>query len=253
MIDDLREARDAAERASHAKSVFLATMSHELRTPLNSIISFTEFVSEHAFGPIGDSQYVEHAEYANQSATHLLDIINGMLDLTKIEAGMMKVEQVRVAVLPAVVRSIRMVHDFAEKVGISIKSAIPSNIPDLWADERALRQILINIIGNAIKFNRTGGSILITALEAGEFIDIVVADTGEGIADDDISRVRKPFEQIDNKYSRAQGGTGLGLPIVEGLITLHGGALDIASEVGKGTAITVRLPIWQAPTIKSSQ
>ena len=243
LIEDLREARDVAERASQAKSAFLATMSHELRTPLNSMIGFTQFVTEQAFGPVGDPQYVEHAEYANQSAHHLLEIINGMLDFSKIEAGMMQIERVRVPVLPIVKRSIRMVQDLAQQANVTIKSAIPANITNLSADERALRQILVNLLSNAIKFNVAGGSILVTALEAGEFIDIIVADTGVGIPEDAIARVRKPFEQIDNHYARTQGGTGLGLSIVEGLINLHGGSLTIASEVGKGTAITVRLPV----------
>ncbi len=251
LIEDLREARDVAERASQAKSAFLATMSHELRTPLNSIIGFTQFVTSQTFGPVGDPQYIEHAEYANQSARHLLDIINGMLDFSKIEGGMMRIERVRVPVLPIVKRSIRMVQDLALQAEVTIKAAIPSHIPDLWADERALRQILINLLGNAIKFNIRRGSILVTALEAEGFVDLVIADTGYGIPEEALSRVRKPFEQIDNQYSRAQGGTGLGLPIVEGLVNLHGGALTIASELGKGTAVTARLPA--APALPQNQ
>ena len=247
MIDDLRKAKDVAERASQSKSVFLATMSHELRTPLNSIIGFADFVSTEIFGPVGNYQYVEHAEYARQSAQHLLDIINGILDLSKIEAGMVKLELVRVPVASTVTRSVRMVQDLALGSHIVIKTAIPPKIPDLWADERAMRQILINLLGNAIKFNVDGGSILVTVLEAGDFIEVVVADTGAGIPANEIERVLKPFEQIDNQYSRTQGGTGLGLSIVEGLVALHGGTLTIASAVGKGTAVTVRLPCARDP------
>ncbi|MEI8393755.1 MAG: ATP-binding protein [Rhodospirillaceae bacterium] len=242
MMADLLKSKDAAEQANQAKSLFLATMSHELRTPLNSIIGFTDFVKTESFGPVGDPQYLEHADYAGQSAHHLLDMINGMLDLSKIEAGMMKLERARVEVAPLLRRSVRMVHDLALHAGVTIKVAVPSNVPDLWVDERAARQILVNLLGNAIKFNVDGGSILVTALEAGHFIDMVVADTGAGIASDDIPRVLKPFEQIDNRYSRAGGGTGLGLSIVERLVNLHGGTVDIASEVGRGTAVTVRFP-----------
>ena len=233
---------EEARRVSQAKSMFLATMSHELRTPLNSIIGFTELVSSHAFGPIGEPQYVEHAEYANMSAKHLLDMINEMLDLSKIEAQTMRIEQARVPVLPSAKRSVRTVESLAERTGVTIQLAIMPDTPDLWADERAVRQILINLLNNAIKFNRAGGGIILTALEAGDFVEIVVADTGIGISHDAIPRVFQPFEQANNEYNRAHGGTGLGLAIVDGLVKLHGGTVTVASEVGKGTAITVRLP-----------
>ena len=233
---------EEARRASQAKSMFLATMSHELRTPLNSIIGFTELVSSHAFGPIGEPQYVEHAEYANMSAKHLLDMINEMLDLSKIEAQTMRIEQARVPVLHSAKSSARTVESLAERTGITIHVVIMPEIPDLWADERAVRQILINLLSNAIKFNRAGGGIILTALEAGDFVEIVVADTGIGISHDVIPRVFQPFEQANNEYNRAHGGTGLGLAIVDGLVRLHGGTVTVASEVGKGTAITVRLP-----------
>ena len=247
MMEDLRKAKEAAESANNAKSIFFATMSHELRTPLNAIIGFSDFVASQAFGPVGDHQYVEHAEYARDGARHLLEMVNGMLDLSKIEAGMMHLERVRVQLAPTLKRCARIVHDLARRHGVTIKVAVPANMVDVWVDERAMRQILINLLGNAIKFNVDRGSILVTALEAGAFVDIVVADTGAGIPSDSIERVRKPFEQIDNQYSRAQGGTGLGLSIVEGLVRLHGGSLTIASEVGKGTAVTVRLPSAPPP------
>ncbi len=242
MIENLRNAKEAAERASQAKSIFLSSMTHELRTPLNSIIGFTEFVLTQTFGPVGDRQYLEHGEYARESAHHLLDIINDILDFSKIEAGIMKLEPVRLPVAPIVKRSVAMVHNLAFGAGVTINASIPAGIPPLWADERAMCQILVNLLGNAVKFNVAGGSVLVTAAEAGKFVDIVVADTGIGIPTEAIGRVRKPFEQLNNQYSRAHGGTGLGLSIVEGLAGLHGGALIIASAVGKGTAMTVRIP-----------
>ncbi len=233
-----------AQRASRAKSMFLATMSHELRTPLNSIIGFTELVSTCAFCPIGDQHYIEHSEYANQSAQHLLGMINEMLDLSKIEAGTMKLEQMRVSVRDCITRSIRMVDNMAQKAGIAMKVVMPDAISDLWADERAVRHILTNLLTNAIKFNTADGSIIAEVLEDGQFIEIVVSDTGVGIPDDAIGKVFMPFEQVRNEYNRAHGGTGLGLAIVDGLIKLHGGTVTVASEVGKGTSFTVRLPAF---------
>lgn len=251
LVRERTKSLETAEQASQAKSMFLATMSHELRTPLNSIIGFTELVSTRAFGPIGDNQYIEHSEYANQSAQHLLDMINEMLDLSKIEARTMRIEQVRVSVRACVKRSIRTVENLAQRVNVTIKAIIPPNIPDLWADERAIRQILINLLSNAIKFNISGGSILITAFEAGKFVEITVADTGMGIASDAVERVFKPFEQINNEYNRAHGGTGLGLAIVEGLVKLHEGTVVVHSVVSKGTSITVRLPAFISSTSAS--
>ncbi len=242
LIEHLGRAKDEAERASKAKSLFIASMTHELRTPLNAIISFTEFVATETFGPVGHHQYIEHATYAGQSAHHLLDIVNSILDLSKIEAGVVHLERSLVS-LPRTVNScVSIVREIARTAGVTVKVAVPPAIPNLMADERALRQIIINLLSNSIKFNASGGSILITALEAGDFIEITVADTGAGIPSDSIARVMKPFEQIDNRYTRSSGGTGIGLSIVDGLVKLHGGTLSINSTVGKGTSITVRLP-----------
>jgi PAS domain S-box-containing protein len=253
MIEALRQSKEAAESANKAKSMFFATMTHELRTPLNAIIGFSEFVATQTFGPVGDPAYLEHADYALHSARHLLDMVNGMLDFSKIEAGMMKLERVQIPLAHLLKRCARMVEDLALRAGVTIKVAVPPNIAYLSGDERAIRQILINLLDNAIKFNVRQGSILLTALQVGEFIEIVVADTGAGIPAEAIERVVKPFEQINNQYSRAQGGTGLGLSIVEGLVRLHGGTLSIASAVGKGTAVTLRFPIAAAPDTPLSE
>lgn len=242
MMMALEVAKEEAIGANNAKSLFFATMSHELRTPLNAIIGFADFVAQEAFGPVGDREYIEHAGYARDSAKHLLDMVNAILDLSKIEAGMMTLERVRLPVAPLVRRCARMVEDLALRAGVEIRVAAAPNLEDIWADERALRQILINLLANAIKFNVDRGSILVTALEAGDAIEIVVADTGAGIPRDSIERMRRPFEQANTQYSRAHGGSGLGLSIVDGLVRLHGGTLLIDSEVGKGTAVTVRFP-----------
>ena len=230
-----------------SKSRFLATMSHELRTPLNSIIGFTDFVSAESFGPIGDQQYLEHAEYAGSSARHLLTLINSILDYSKIEAGTMQLEQMRLHVGTIIKACAHILRNMAHSAGVSIHVDVPPSIRDIFADERAMRQILINILSNAIKFNERGGNIYIRAFDEGSKINITVTDTGLGIPTDEIERVLKPFEQLDNRYSRTRDGSGLGLSIVEGLITLHGGSLAIVSEVGKGTTVSIRMP--KAPDV----
>ena len=250
--EDLRRMNERLTATDASKSRFLATMSHELRTPLNSIIGFTDLVSSESFGPIGDHQYLEHAGYAGSSAHHLLTLINSILDYSKIESGTMKLTPTRLQVVTIVKASAHMLRNMAHTAGVTIKVEAQPDMPEILADERAMRQIMVNIISNAIKFNANGGSIAIDASATSDGINVVISDTGTGIPNEEIERIMRPFEQLDNKYSRTRDGTGLGLSIVEGLIRLHGGAIQIASEVGKGTKVTVRLPKAPEPSIGSS-
>jgi PAS domain S-box-containing protein len=244
----LRDAKEAADRANDAKSRFLAAMSHELRTPLNSILAFSEVIQSQMFGPAGSPHYSEYAGYIHRSGQHLLNLINDILDISKIEAGKMELE-FRLLPVSCILRDVtRLIQESAQKhyLGLTVEPIADSLV--LWADERAIKQILFNLSSNAIKFTPAGGRISLTAQALNNGVGIQVADTGIGIPEDQINRVAKPFEQIDNRYTRTKGGTGLGLSLVHGLVTLHGGSLDIRSTVGVGTTVTVWLPSAPPPT-----
>jgi PAS domain S-box-containing protein len=238
----LTDAKEAADRANNAKSRFLAAMSHELRTPLNSILAFSEVIQSQMFGPTGHPHYSEYAGYIHRSGQHLLNLINDILDISKIEAGKMELE-FRSLPVSCIFRDVtRLIQETAQKhrLGLAIEPIADSLV--LWADERAIKQILFNLSSNAIKFTPAGGRIALAALAMKDGVNIQVSDTGIGIPEDQIARVAKPFEQIDNRYTRTKGGTGLGLSLVQGLVNLHGGSLNIESRLGVGTTVTVWLP-----------
>ncbi len=236
------EARLQAERASEAKSHFLANMGHEIRTPLNSIIGFSQLIRDRAFGPL-ENEYVEAADDIHVSGMNLLTLVNDILNISKIEAGKMDIERVRLPVGAILVDITRVFRLRAETGKVTVSTDLEEPELTVWADERALRHILFNLLSNAIKFTPEGGKITI---EAGQAPDggvlLSVADTGIGIPAKELGRVLQPFEQIDNRFSRAHGGTGLGLALVQGLVALHGGRLDIESEPGKGSRFTVWFP-----------
>jgi PAS domain S-box-containing protein len=238
----LRDAKETADRASDAKSRFLAAMSHELRTPLNSILAFSEVIQSQMLGPITNPHYPEYAGYVYRSGQHLLNLINDILDISKIEAGKMELE-FRLLPISCIFRDVtRLIQESAQKHSLSLTSHPIADSLSLWADERAIKQILFNLSSNAIKFTPAGGQIALAAEARNEGVEIRVSDTGIGIPKDQLDRVTRPFEQIDNRYTRTQGGTGLGLSLVQGLVNLHGGTLSIHSEVGTGTTVTVWLP-----------
>ncbi len=249
---ELADARDSAEQANRAKSAFLANMSHELRTPLNAILGFSEIIALESFGSVGVPQYKEYGQDIHDSGVHLLSLINDLLDVAKIEAGKLEIapEFLTAGDLFEDVR--RLVGEKAAAKGLALTFQVLPDVPPLYADERALKQILINLISNAIKFTPKGGKILVTGEAApdGGF-RIVCADTGEGIPADKLDTIFKPFTQVDNRYNRQAGGTGLGLSLVKGLAELHGGRAWLESEYGKGCRACVALP--PAPRKTSNQ
>jgi two-component system cell cycle sensor histidine kinase PleC len=244
---ELARIKDAAEAANQAKSAFLTTMSHELRTPLTSIIGFSEIMRDQCFGPIGVPVYAEYAGDIHESGLHLLDLINDILDIAKIESGKMTLDRQWIDVPHLLSGICRLVNQRALRQELEISVCVPDGMPRLWADERAVKQIVFNLLSNAIKFTPKGGGIAVAAEDRQGWIVLRVTDTGVGIPSKELTRVLRPFEQIENHYSRAAGGTGLGLPLIKGLIELHGGVLTIESEVDSGTMVEVSFPPRAAP------
>ena len=239
----LRDARDQATAASRSKSEFLANMSHELRTPLNAIIGFSEALERELFGPIGSPRYREYAEDIHDSGVHLLSLINDILDLSKIEAGHFKLHEDDTDINHIVAAATRIVRHLAQQSNIAIELSLPEPPIALVADERALKQVLINLVSNAVKFSPDGSLVRIETHLRPDCLRISVIDEGAGIAPEDIPRALTPFTQLDGSLSRAHEGTGLGLPLAKRLTELHGGVLRIDSKPGEGTAVHVDLPL----------
>ena len=241
------ESRLEAERANRAKGQFLANMSHELRTPLNAIIGFSDMLRQDMPGPVDPERRREYARLIHASGEHLLEVVNSILDMSKIEAGRLELSPERFELAPVVEASIDMLSQQAAQRGLTIVRAIQDDLPDIVADRRACRQILLNLISNAVKFTAEGGRVTVAArLERTSFV-IEVSDNGIGISAADLKRIGTPFMQADASYGRRYEGTGLGLSVVKGLVALHGGTLAVASVLGSGTTVTVRLPSAAAP------
>jgi len=240
---DLREARDRAAAADAAKTRFLSTMNHELRTPLNAVIGFADMIRQRIFGADVDT-YAAYAQTIYESGQHLLELVNDVLDMAKLEHGAYELAETWVAVDDLASRCMQMVGPLAESAGVRVTSALPAGLPPLWADERAVRQMLLNLLSNAVKFAGAEGEVTVSAArERGGDLVVAVADTGPGIAPEDRERVLQPFEQAATQLSRDhRGGTGLGLSITRSLARLHGGELDLAGEAGAGTTASLRFP-----------
>jgi cell cycle sensor histidine kinase DivJ len=236
----LVEARDAALGASRAKSSFLANMSHELRTPLNAIIGFSEMMNREMFGPIGP-RYQEYSRLIHESGSHLLELINSVLDMSKIEAGKFQLSEELFDLEETAQSAVRFLKIPAERAGVALKLSIAPNARLMFADRRAIKQILVNLLSNGVKYTPPGGAVRVTARIA-QGMEIIVSDSGTGISKADLERLGRPFEQVENADTRAKEGTGLGLALVKSLALMHGGEAVLESALGEGTTVTVRLP-----------
>lgn len=248
-ISALRHAQEKLEQqnvelksANRSKSEFLANMSHELRTPLNAIIGFSDIFLSGLFGPLGDPRYQEYAKDINDSGTHLLNIINDILDLSKVEAGKMELSEADLDVVDLVRSAVRLVRERASNGGLHITEDLPDHLPSLHGDDRAVKQMLINLLSNAMKFTEEGGSVTVSARQDAGAITLTVTDTGIGMREDEIPTALEPFRQIDGSLSRQTTGTGLGLPLVKSLIELHDGTLTLVSKQGVGTTVILSFP-----------
>ena len=240
---DLVAAAEIGEAASRAKSQFIANMSHELRTPLNAILGFSELIRDESFGPIAEKRYTGYASDIHNSGKHLLDVINDILDLSKIEAGKMDLTEEHVDLAQIINSSINLVRDSADRAGVTLSTVLPDHSMGMLADERALKQILINLLSNAIKFTPLGGEVVTEVkLVPGGGLMLMLRDTGIGMAAEDIPRAMAPFGQVDGTLARKFEGTGLGLPLVKSLVERHGGEFRLQSELGVGTTATASFP-----------
>ena len=240
-------ARSAAEAADAAKTRFLATMSHELRTPLNAIIGFSEMIAQEQVLMLDAARRKEYAQLINDSGQHLLSVVNGILDMSKMESGNFEISPEPFAPRAALLHCCNLLALKARENGIDLITDAPQDLPVMTGDPRAFKQIVLNLVSNAIKFTERGGQVTVAANVSGAHLFLRISDTGVGIAPDDLKRIGAPFFQAGKTYQRRHEGTGLGLSIVKGLVALHLGELTVQSKLGEGTAVTIKLPLVCAP------
>jgi cell cycle sensor histidine kinase DivJ len=243
----LELARIDAEQADASKTRFLATMSHELRTPLNAIIGFSEMIVQEDVLMIDAARRKEYAQLINDSGQHLLSVVNGILDMSKMESGNFEISPEPFAPRAALLNCCNLLALKARENGVDLVTRAPEDLPVMTGDPRAFKQIALNLVANAIKFTERGGNVTVSAVVEGSRLMLRVADTGVGIAADDLKRIGDPFFQAGRTYQRKHEGTGLGLSIVKGLVGLHHGEISVQSKVGEGTTVTVALPLAFTP------
>jgi len=239
---NLRAAKEQAEIASRAKSEFLAMVSHELKTPLNAIIGFSDILAGQTLGPLGKDQYRDYAADIRDSGHYLLKIINDILDLSRIETGTLVLNEEAVELAATARSAVRIIAPRAEQAGLELSFQAEPGMAPVIVDERAIKQIIVNLLSNAVKFTPKDGKIELTIATISDRPTITVADTGIGIAPQELARIYEPFVQVDTSLARRYEGTGLGLTLTKRLVELHGGRLDLTSTVGSGTTVTVHLP-----------
>ena len=239
-------ARNAARQADAAKTRFLATMSHELRTPLNAIIGFSEMIAKEDALKLDAARRREYAQLINDSGQHLLSVVNGILDMSKLESGNFELSPEPFAPRAALMNCCNLLELKARESGIDLGADLPQDLPLIIGDPRAFRQIVLNLVSNAIKFTECGGRVRVSADVEGTYLVLRVADTGVGIAPDDLMRIGDPFFQAGKTYQRRYEGTGLGLSVVKSLVNLHAGEMKVQSRVGEGTIVTVALPLMSS-------
>jgi signal transduction histidine kinase len=252
---ELREAKDVAESATRvaesatrAKSEFLANMSHELRTPLNAIIGFSEIIAHELFGPLGNEKYLDYMKDIHKSSLHLLSVIKAVLDMSKIEAGKLELSKEWLNIRHLIGEVIRMMREQAESRSIELVKKLSDGEVEIWADERAIKQIFLNLLSNAIKFSRDSGEVCVRVVsDEPDRAVVEFEDHGIGMNEEELERALQPFGQAQPSTTRNYGGTGLGLPITKGLIEAHGGKLTIESRAGQGTIARVSLPTERKP------
>jgi two-component system cell cycle sensor histidine kinase PleC len=233
--------KNRAEEANQTKSKFLANMSHELRTPLNAIIGFSEIMGSGMFGNLGSEKYQEYCSDILTSGYYLLDVINDILDMSKIEAGRMKLDMEPLDLSATLAESLRVVSGRADDKHLTLHAEIDGDIPVI-ADRRAIKQILVNLLSNAVKFTPDGGKVVVRSRVLRDSIALMIADTGIGIAPQSLIRLGRPFEQVESQLTKTYHGSGLGLAIARSLTNLHGGTMRLRSKLGTGTVVCVSLP-----------
>jgi two-component system cell cycle sensor histidine kinase PleC len=242
LAEKYAEEKTRAEEANQAKSKFLANMSHELRTPLNAIIGFSEIMESGMFGPLGSDKYREYCRDIHQSGQYLLEVINDILDMSKIEAGRIRLDAEHIELEPFLNDAMRVVSGRADDKRLKLTARIGRGIR-LTADHRLLKQIVLNLLSNAVKFTPEGGRVTIRARATSGWVSVSIADTGIGIPEDALARLGRPFEQVESQLTKSHQGSGLGLAIAKSLTELHHGTMRIRSTPGIGTMVLLRLPI----------